>query len=146
MHNFKDRINKNKEKVEIIKELNKLNDIIEQANSEKVKIFVESGIEIHKKIRKKEITQDCIIGLFEGISEIDKTIYEANLEINKITLKNEMICECGNRVDVENNFCCICGKKIDYEKNTIKCQHCFSEIDENSIYCGCCGQKIVKDI
>lgn len=146
MHNFKDRINKSKEKVENIKELNKLNNIIEQSNSKKVKIFADAGMEIHKKIRKKEITEECIIDLFEGISEIDKTIYEANLEINKIMLKNKKICECGNRVDIDNNFCCICGKKIDYEKNTIKCQHCFSEIDEDSIYCGCCGQKIVKDI
>lgn len=145
MHNFKDRINKSKEKVENIKELNKLNNIIEQADSEKIKKFTDAGMEIYKKIRKKEISEGCIIDLFEGISEIDKAIYEAKLEINKIMLKNKMICECGNRVDIDNNFCPICGTKINYKKNTIKCKYCFSEIDEDSIYCACCGQKIIKD-
>ncbi len=146
MYNFKGRINKSKEKVENVKELNKLNNIIEKSNSEKIKKFTYAGMEIYEKIRKEEINDRYIIDLFEGIIEIDKTIYEVNLEINKIMLKNKMFCECGNRVDIDNNFCPICGIKINHKKNVIECKYCFSEIDKDSIYCACCGQKIIKDV
>lgn len=142
MYNLKDKINKSKEKIENIKEINRLNSSIEKANSEKLNIFTNAGIKIYEKIRKKEIEQDTIIDLFEGIDEIDKNIYACNLEINNLMINNELICECGNNVNIEDNFCCVCGKSIEYEKTTIICQHCYSHIDEDSIFCGCCGKKI----
>ena len=52
MNNIKNAINKSKEKVENIREINKLNKIINKAQNDKLKIFINAGMYIYEKVRK----------------------------------------------------------------------------------------------
>ena len=146
MNNIKNAINKSKEKVENIREINKLNKIINKAQNDKLKIFINAGMYIYEKVRKDEIVEKDLVELFKNIPEIDKIIYESTMEVSDIESKKEKICECGNVLDVDSNFCCNCGKKIEENKDTIKCEFCLSDIDYDSNFCGCCGKKIIKNV
>ena len=128
MNSIVNIINKNREKIEEVKEISKLKKIIEKAEDEKIKIFLNSGIKIYEMIRR-------------NITDWDEIIYGANLNINDISQKENETCECGNILIKGSNFCCNCGKKVD-EEITLKCDHCLNYIDENDVFCGCCGRKI----
>ncbi|AUN13996.1 zinc ribbon domain-containing protein [Paraclostridium sordellii] len=141
MNSIVNIINKNREKIEEVKEISKLKKIIEKAEDEKIKIFLNSGIKIYEMIRRNEIEDKKIIDLFDHITDWDEIIYEANLNINDISQKENETCECGNILIKGSNFCCNCGKKVD-EEITLKCDHCLNYIDENDVFCCCCGRKI----
>jgi hypothetical protein len=142
MHNIKNTISKSKEKVENIKEINKLNKIINKSQNDKIKIFINAGMYLYEKVRKDEIVERDLIELFNDMPEIDKAIYEASIELNGIDLKKEKVCECGNLIDVDSNFCCKCGKRIEEDKEVKKCEYCLSDIDCDSNFCVCCGKKL----
>lgn len=144
MNNIKNTINKSKEKVENMKEKSKYNAIIEKAQNEKVKIFTNAGIYLYELIRKEEIIGNELSDLFEGIIELDKTIYRANLEIEKLDTQNKVLCECGNSIDADSKFCCQCGKKINQDLDVLKCEFCSTNIDIGDKFCTCCGKKILN--
>ncbi|EPZ59332.1 hypothetical protein H477_2086 [[Clostridium] sordellii ATCC 9714] len=55
MNSIVNIINKNREKIEEVKEISKLKKIIEKAEDEKIKIFLNSGIKIYEMIRRNEV-------------------------------------------------------------------------------------------
>lgn len=146
MDNIKSTINKNKSSLENLKEKNKLNIEIEKAQNEKTKIFVNAGIELYEMVRNEQVMQEDLVNLFDNMVELDKTIYELNLKVEKIQSKNSIKCECGNILKDNSKFCSQCGKKIEEEVEFEICEFCSSEIRENAKFCVCCGNKVSKNI
>ncbi len=146
MNSIRFNINNQKLSLESIKEKNKLNIEIEKAKKDKTKIFVDAGMKLYEMIRKENIIHEELISLFDNMIEIDKIIYESNLKLEKIQLKNTTKCECGNILNDESKFCSQCGKKIKEEIEFETCEFCSSEISEDANFCACCGNKVSKNM
>lgn len=144
MNNIKRKMNKSKEKFENIKEKNKFNNSIEKAQKEKLEIFVNAGIYLYDLVRKDEIVRSDLGSLFDGIIELDKSIYQFSTEIEKLGNQKSQICECGNLINLDSKFCSQCGKSVDVDISGLKCEFCLNNIDIGDKFCTCCGKKVLN--
>ncbi|MGL5755586.1 MAG: hypothetical protein ACRCYC_09700 [Paraclostridium sp.] len=144
MNNIKRKMNKSKEKFENIKEKNKFNNSIEKAQKEKLEIFVNAGIYLYDLVRKDEIVRSDLVSLFDGIIELDKSIYQFSTEIENLGNQKSQICECGNLIKLDNKFCSQCGKSVDVDISVLKCEFCLNNIDIGDKFCTCCGKKVLN--
>ncbi|MCC0628565.1 MULTISPECIES: zinc ribbon domain-containing protein [unclassified Clostridioides] len=137
-------------KVELYKEKSKLNREIDDIQEKKAKIFLEMGILTYQKIREDSIDDESFDKLCDELLELDKIIYEKNMEINEIeTAESNVICECGYVGGINDKYCAECGKKFELDNeydDFIVCGYCESEIDSESEFCPCCGRKIIMDL
>ena len=154
--NFKDKVSNQFSKVKEnvskdtgdrknFEEINKLTNLINEAEYKKSSLLIEMGILTYQKIREGNISIEDFDILSNSLLELDKYIYDSNIELNKLRKQNiTNDCECGNKLKYQDKFCSVCGKKVDSldDKNMIICEFCNSEIEENSNYCVCCGKKV----
>lgn len=142
---IQDGLDKNKNKMDSMKEIAKHNKIIEDIQNKKVELLLEIGLMTYQKIRTgdisdKEINEKCksIVGFDYIIYENQKSIYE---------IKNSTdgtMCECGAKVSSEDKFCSGCGNKVEIEEDTTQyanCTNCEMSIPSDVRYCPCCGCK-----
>lgn len=143
---LQDGIDKSKSKVDLMKEISKMNKTIEDISAKKADAILEIGLMCYQKIREgsledKEIKEKC-----ESITGFDYIIYDNKRKIYEISkIDKGFLCECGNNVSQEDKFCGACGKKIEEkieEFNYIVCNNCEMSIIENAKFCPCCGMKI----
>ncbi|MEG2789920.1 MAG: zinc ribbon domain-containing protein [Romboutsia sp.] len=144
MDNIKSKMNKSKEKFENIKEKNKFNNSIEKAQKEKLEVFANAGIYLYELVRKDEIVRSDLVSLFDGIIELDKSIYQFSTEIEKLGNQKSQICECGNLINLDSKFCSQCGKSVDVDISGLKCEFCLNNIDIGDKFCTCCGKKVLN--
>ncbi|WP_042273098.1 zinc ribbon domain-containing protein [[Clostridium] dakarense] len=141
-----DNIEKGKEKVDNLKSKLDIKKVINEAEVKKTNILLEMGMLTFKKIRSKEINDYSFNEFCDEILELDKIIYESNLNINELeTDKRGIFCECGYVANINDKFCVECGRKIQSEDNQVDlkiCEHCNNEMDKDSNYCICCGNKL----
>ena len=156
-YSFKDKvtnkISKVKENVykanadrENFEEISKITSLINDAENKKSSLLIEMGILTYQKIREGHINIEDFDSLSNSLLELDKYIYDNNLELNKLKKKNiTNDCECGNKIKDQDKFCSVCGKKVDDldDRNMIVCEFCNSEIEADSNYCVCCGKKVI---
>lgn len=140
---FQGNIEKGKEKAESLKSKLDIKKVISEAEIKKTNILLEMGILTFKKIRLSEINDDSFSELCNEILEIDKIIYESNLNIE--IDKRGIFCECGYVASINDKFCVECGRKIQSDDSQIDlkiCSHCDNKMDVDSNYCICCGNKL----
>ena len=155
--NFKDKVNNKFSKIkdavykdnsvrEVSEESIRIINLINEAENKKSILLMEMGILTYQKIREGYINIEDFESISNSILELDKFIYDRNLELNKLKKKNDTNnCECGNKIKNEDRFCSVCGKKVEDldNGNTIICEFCDSEIEADSNYCVCCGKKVL---
>lgn len=146
MNSVRSNINNKKLSLENIKEIKSLNIDIEKAKKEKTKIFINAGIKLYEMVRKENIIQEELIGMFDNMIELDKIIYESNLELEKIQGTDIIECECGNVLNNKSKFCSQCGKKIKEEIEFKICEFCNSKITNDASFCVCCGNKVSQNL
>ncbi|MBO3446019.1 zinc ribbon domain-containing protein [Clostridium sp. CCUG 7971] len=141
-----DNLEKGKEKVEHLKSKLDTKKVINEAELKKTNLLLEMGILTLKKIRLNEINDYSFNELCNEILELDKIIYENNLNINQLEKdKRGIFCECGYVANVNDKFCVECGRKIQSEDSQVDfkiCTHCNNKMDADSNYCICCGNKL----
>lgn len=135
--------NSNNRKID--KEKSKINDNILDLEKKKVELLLDMGMMTYQKIRNNIINDIDFNEISNEILDVDKLIYDKNLELNKLTnLNTKKKCVCGNEVDNSDKFCSICGKNVEDEiKEYVICERCSTNVDIDSNYCTCCGSKIV---
>lgn len=146
----KKKFGSGKFKVELYKEKSKLNREIDDIQEKKAKIFLEMGILTYQKIREDSINDNSFDKFCDELLELDKLIYEKNMEINEMEMaESSVTCECGYVGNVNDKYCAECGKKFELENECddfIICGYCESEIDTEAEFCPCCGRKIIMDL
>ncbi|MGL5328847.1 MAG: double zinc ribbon domain-containing protein [Peptostreptococcaceae bacterium] len=118
---------------------------IKSLEKKKIKLLTEMGIMAYQKIRLEVIVDKDFEEISKEIIEIDKLIYDENLELDKINdLNLKKQCICGNEVSHLDKFCSTCGENVENEiKEVIICETCNSKIDIDSSFCVCCGNKVL---
>lgn len=131
---------------EAYKESVRINNLINEAESKKSTLLMEMGILTYQQIREGYIKVEDFDSISNSILELDKFIYDRNIELKELKKKNTTnSCECGNTIKNNDKFCSICGKKVEELDDIImiSCEFCESEIEADSNYCVCCGKKVL---
>lgn len=145
---LQDGIDKSKSKVDLMKEVSKMNKNIEDISAKKADLLLEIGLMCYQKVREGTLEDYEIKEKCKSITGFDYLIYYNKMKIDEISNINKgFLCECGNSVSQEDKFCGSCGKKIEEkieECNYIVCNNCEMSIIENAKFCPCCGMKISR--
>lgn len=145
---IQDGLDKGKNKIDSMKEISRLNKIIEDVYEKKTDVLLEMGIMAYQKIREESLQDEDIKEKCKSIVGFDYIIYENKMNIEKIISENEgFLCECGNRLNFEDKFCGGCGIKVEVPVDSndyISCNNCDIDIESNSNFCPCCGIKVIK--
>lgn len=143
---IQDGLDKGKNKVGLMKEISRLNKIIEDANVKKTEVLIELGISAYKKIREELIVDSELVEKSQSIMGFDYIIYNNKRKIENLKIENEGFkCSCGNTLNYQDKFCGGCGKKVEIKSEDIECITCINceaEIVSGSTFCPCCGLKI----
>lgn len=146
----KKRFGNGKFKIELYKEKSKINREIDDIQEKKSKLFLEMGMLTYQKIRENSIDDECFDKFCDELLELDKIIYEKNMEINDMEIaESNVTCECGYVGNINDKYCAECGRKFELDNDCndfIVCGYCESEIDSESEFCPCCGRKIIMDL
>ena len=141
-----DTFNKGKDKVESIKEISRLNKIIEDANDKKTEVLLSIGIDTYSKVRAGLINDVDLLKKCEGIVGFDYIIYNNKKKIEEYETLNEgFVCSCGHHLTPEDKFCGGCGQKVEMiieEPNLKFCKNCDANISAIAKFCPCCGVKL----
>uniref|UniRef100_UPI001034E0B1 zinc ribbon domain-containing protein n=1 Tax=Clostridioides difficile TaxID=1496 RepID=UPI001034E0B1 len=90
----KKKFGSGKFKVELYKEKSKLNREIDDIQEKKAKIFLEMGILTYQKISEDSINDNSFDKFCDELLELDKLIYEKNMEINEMEMaESNVTCE-----------------------------------------------------
>ena len=131
---------------EIMKEIDRLNKSVEDANLRKEEALLNLGILVYQKVREGLLDNEEINEKCESIIGFDHVIYDSKVKIDKFNKQLQGIkCSCGAILTPEDRFCGKCGQKVEIPvDNTeyIECKRCLSNIDKTSTYCPCCGIKL----
>lgn len=129
-----------------IKEIYKLNKIIEDISAKKAEALLDLGINIYQKVREGIIKDEEIIEKCNSILGFDYLIYNNKRKIEEIKSADEgFTCSCGKALTSEDRFCGGCGKKVEIPVENIEsdtCDNCDMNINSNLNFCPCCGVKI----
>lgn len=143
---LQDGIDKSKSKVDLIKEVSKINKTIEDISSKKADLLLEIGLMCYQKVREGNLYDNEIDEKCKGIIGFDYLIYENERKIEEINnLDKEFLCDCGNNITPEDKFCGECGKRVEVEIEEDKyftCNNCEMDILYQAKFCPCCGIKI----
>lgn len=143
---IQDGLDKSKNKVEFMKEISKLNKVVDDINSKKADALLELGIYVYKKVREGIIDDADIVEKCQSIVGFDHIAYENKRKIEDLKIENKgFVCSCGMSLSYEDKFCGGCGKKVEIPtENTeyILCNRCDTNIEADSKFCPCCGVKI----
>lgn len=147
LYKFQDTLNKNKTKVEITGETDKLNKTLNDAITKKSNKILELGVVVYNQIRTEIKNEEELQEICKSIVGFDHIIYNVNKKIDELQKNGSgIICEkCSNELDVDSKFCSVCGSKVEhknYDLDYITCTVCESEIYKESKYCPCCGNKV----
>ncbi|MEG0577892.1 MAG: zinc ribbon domain-containing protein [Romboutsia sp.] len=144
-----DSFDKSKGKVEMMKEVSRLNKIIEEVNYKKAEVLLAIGMDIHRKVRAGLINDECLIEKCESIVGFDYIVYDSKKKIAELkSLSEGFKCSCGQHLNHEDKFCGGCGKKVEIvteETNLKVCKNCDASINDNANFCPCCGIQIEKN-
>lgn len=147
LYKIQDTLNKNKVKVEITGETDKLMKILDDATIKKSNKILELGIAIYNQRRIGNLNEDEIQDICKSIVGFDHIIYNVNQKIEELQKTGSgIICEkCSNELSKDSKFCSVCGSKVelkDYEIEYITCTVCEIKILKENNYCPCCGSKV----
>ncbi len=146
---FQESIEKNKNKVDALKEIGQLSNSVEELLEKKLEMIIKLGIATHNKIRNGDLKDNDLNEICQYIVGFDYMIYENKKSIEEIRFQNEGItCECGNRLSENIKFCNQCGMKVEKLKNNInliQCSNCEMNIDNTAKFCPCCGINLNSD-
>lgn len=138
-------IDKSKNKVDVMKEVSKMNKMIEDISAKKADVLLDIGLMCYQKIREGNLYDNEINEKCKSIIGFDYLIYENKRKIEEIkSLDKELLCECGNSITHEDKFCGECGKRVEIsieEYKYVTCNNCEMDIVEQSKFCPCCGIK-----
>ena len=133
---------------EIMKEIDRLNKSVEDANLRKEEALLNLGILVYQNVREGLLDNEEIDQICEPIIGFDHVIYDAKVKIHNHKKGLEGIkCSCGASLNPEDRFCGACGKKVELPVDNTEymtCERCLSEIDSTSTFCPCCGIKLFK--
>ena len=142
---IKENVSKGNSEREDYEERTRIYNLINDAENKKSILLMEMGILTYQKIREGYINIEDFDSLSSSLLELDKFIYDRNIELNKLMKKNNTNdCECGNKIKNQDRFCSVCGKKVDNldDRNMIICEFCDSKIESDSNYFICFGKKV----
>lgn len=143
LNKFQDSIDKNKKKLDTMKEISKFNDMTKKISDQKTNLLIELGNATYYKFRNGKIEDFELIKICERFIELDTIIYTNKKKVNELSKSEDLKCSCGMKLEVDNTFCGNCGSKVEIlkESDDINCSICECKIPNNSKFCPCCGSK-----
>lgn len=143
LNKLQDSIDKNKNKLDTIKEVSRLNDITKKVSEKKTNLLIELGNATYLKFREGKIEDYELQSICNKFVVLDSMIYKNKRKIDELSQSKDIRCSCGMQLDESIKFCGNCGNKVEklVQINNTICRICEEEIPNNSRFCPCCGNR-----
>lgn len=142
-------IEQGKQKLQIVQEINKCRNIIQETAEKRAEELVKLGEFVYKKIRMGEIDDFELIRFSEALVELDKVLYQTKEKMKKFlqSQEEEDLCvHCKQPLSPGARFCGSCGQPVAQDEEDhasyTECPKCEQLVPHPADFCTCCGVKI----